>query len=210
MSNIWIILQGFGLGLSMIVPIGAQNAYVLNQGIKRQHHLTTATICSLCDIIFITLGIFGGGALLSSNATLLNTVTLGGILFLSFYGAMSVKTVLQNRYEKAELEKNASRGRRAVILGALAVTLLNPHVYLDTIVVLGSIGGQFSEDGRIAFATGTLLASLSWFYGVSIAAAKMAPVLGKPKVQRTIDAVIAMIMFSIAWKLALGLYERIV
>lgn len=96
----WLWLQGFSLGATMIIPIGAQNAYVLNQGIKRNHHLTTAAVCSVLDVVFISLGIFGGGALLSQNETLLTLVTLGGIAFLSVYGFLALRSGLQpNRGE---------------------------------------------------------------------------------------------------------------
>ncbi|MCG9684571.1 LysE/ArgO family amino acid transporter [Vibrio sp. Isolate23] len=196
--NLWVLLQGFGLGASMIIPIGVQNAYVLNQGIKRNHHLTTATICSVLDVIFISLGVFGGGALLSQNETLLTVVTLGGIAFLTFYGLLSLKSARQSDQMSESTHQVAARGRRAVILGALAVTVLNPHLYLDTVVILGSIGGQFEGQDRMAFALGTILASFVWFYTLSIGAAKLGPTLSKPKVKQGIDIAIALMMFSIA------------
>ncbi|MGY5614427.1 LysE/ArgO family amino acid transporter [Vibrio brasiliensis] len=201
--NFWLVLQGFGLGASMIIPIGAQNAYVLNQGIKRHHHLTTATICSLLDALFISLGIFGGGALLASNTALLTTVTLGGIVFLTVYGLLSLKSAFNQTADQgvsSSLVK--SSGRKAVIIGALAVTVLNPHLYLDTVVILGSIGGQFEGSDRLAFAVGTILASFVWFYSLSVGAAKLAPTLSKPKVRRAIDIGVALMMFIIAGILA--------
>ncbi|WGY45957.1 MULTISPECIES: LysE/ArgO family amino acid transporter [unclassified Vibrio] len=198
--NLWILLQGFGFGATMIIPIGAQNAFVLNQGIKRNHHLTTATLCSFLDIFFISLGIFGGGAILTQNEWLLALVTLGGILFLIFYGIQSLKSAFDQ--QQASSDKQAMlRGRRAVILGTLAVTVLNPHLYLDTIVILGSIGGQFEGSDRLSFAIGTILASFVWFYSLSIGAAKLAPTLSKPKVKKIIDLVVAAVMFLIAFTL---------
>nr|WP_212755397.1 MULTISPECIES: LysE/ArgO family amino acid transporter [Vibrio] len=192
----------------MIIPIGAQNAYVLNQGIKRNHHLTTATICSVLDMIFISLGIFGGGAILSQNEILLTSVTLGGIAFLSFYGLLSLKSAFKPESESESKGEIVARGRRTVILGALAVTVLNPHLYLDTVVILGSIGGQFEGHDRIAFALGTILASFVWFYTLSIGAAKLGPTLSKPKVKKTIDIAIAMMMFTIAYILASELIDK--
>ncbi|QUJ67013.1 amino acid transporter [Photobacterium sp. GJ3] len=203
--SLWPLLQGFGLGASMIIPIGAQNAYVLNQGIKRQHHLTTATVCSVLDMLFISLGVFGGGALLSSNETVLMAVTLGGIAFLVFYGSLSLKSAFSPASEQEPSAQVLARGRRAVIAGALAVTVLNPHLYLDTVVILGSIGGQFEGQDRIAFAVGTILASFTWFFTLSVAAAKMAPTLSKPRVKRGIDLGVALMMFVIAAHLAKGL-----
>ncbi|MFM2588789.1 LysE/ArgO family amino acid transporter [Vibrio sp. TBV020] len=199
--NFWLLLQGFGLGASMIIPIGAQNAYVLNQGIKRQHHLTTATICSILDIVFISLGIFGGGAVLAQNDTLLLWVTLGGIAFLSAYGLLSLKSAFNSQKEETEINKT-QRGKRAVILGALAVTVLNPHLYLDTVVILGSIGGQFEGQDRITFAVGTMLASLVWFFALSISAAKLGPILSQSRVKQGIDIAVALMMFVIAAVLA--------
>lgn len=200
--SFWVLLQGFGLGATMIIPIGAQNAYVLNQGIKRQHHLTTATICSILDMIFISLGIFGGGAILSQNEILLTSVTLGGIAFLSIYGMLSLKSALKPTDASESKGEVVARGRRTVILGALAVTVLNPHLYLDTVVILGSIGGQFEGNDRIAFAMGTIMASFVWFYTLSLGAAKLGPTLSKPKVKKGIDIAVAVMMFTIASVLA--------
>ncbi|EOV0052306.1 LysE/ArgO family amino acid transporter [Vibrio parahaemolyticus] len=206
--SFWVLLQGFGLGASMIIPIGAQNAYVLNQGIKRNHHLTTATICSVLDMIFISLGIFGGGAILSQNEVLLTSVTLGGIAFLSFYGLLSLKSAFKPENESESKGEVVARGRRTVILGALAVTVLNPHLYLDTVVILGSIGGQFEGHDRIAFALGTIMASFVWFYTLSMGAATLGPTLSKPKVKKGIDIAVALMMFTIAYVLASELITK--
>ncbi len=200
--SVWVLLQGFGLGASMIIPIGAQNAYVLNQGIKRNHHLTTASICSILDMLFISLGIFGGGAILSQNEVLLTSVTLGGIAFLSVYGFLSLRSALKPVDESETKGEVIARGRRTVILGALAVTVLNPHLYLDTVVILGSIGGQFEGQDRIAFALGTIMASFVWFFTLSLGAAKLGPTLSKPRVKKGIDIAVAMMMFTIAYVLA--------
>ncbi|WP_217519893.1 LysE/ArgO family amino acid transporter [Vibrio metschnikovii] len=205
--NFWILLQGFGLGATMIIPIGAQNAYVLNQGIKRHHHLTTATICSVLDVIFISLGIFGGGALLSQNESLLIAVTLGGIAFLTGYGLLALKTAFKPSQQQESSSEITARGKRTVILGALAVTVLNPHLYLDTVVILGSIGGQFEGHDRLSFALGTMIASFVWFYSLSIGAAKLGPTLSKPAVKKGIDIAIAAMMFTIAFLLANNLQQ---
>jgi len=202
--NFWILFQGFGLGASMIIPIGAQNAYILNQGIKKNHHLTAATLCSLIDALLISLGVFGGGAILSQNELLLSTVTIGGIAFLTFYGYLSLKSAFQSQTENLDIN-TITKSRRSVILSVFAVSLLNPHVYLDTVVVLGSIGGQFEGSDRLSFAIGTMTASFVWFFALSIAASKLAPTLSKPKVKASIDIGVALIMFLIAASLAKGL-----
>lgn len=205
--NYLLMLQGFGLGASMIIPIGAQNAYVLNQGINRNHHLMTATVCSLLDVLFISVGIFGGGALLAQNETLLLLVTVGGIAFLSFYGYLSFRRAFSPSTEQTSTIALSS-GKRAVLLGALAVTLLNPHLYLDTVVILGSIGGQFEGQDRIAFAIGTVFASFVWFYTLSIGAAKLAPTLSKPRVKQGIDIAVGTMMIVIALTLTEPLINR--
>ncbi|PKF51674.1 LysE/ArgO family amino acid transporter [Enterovibrio nigricans] len=197
-----ILLQGFGLGLSMIIPIGAQNAFVLNQGIRRHHHVATATICFFCDVALILLGVFGGGAMLASNKTLLSVVTLGGVAFLLTFAFQSIRRVFKRENEEFDVEKAlAQKGLLAVVLGALAVTVLNPHVYLDTVVVLGSIGGQFQSAERIAFAIGTVLASFVWFYGIALGAAKMSPILSRRRVRQVIDVLVAGMMIYVAFLL---------
>lgn len=209
MSSFFVALQGLGLSLTMIIPIGAQNAYVINQGISREHHMTTASICFLCDIILISSGIFGGGALLASYPVLLNTITLAGVAFLSMYAWQFIQSARQPA-ENDVSTPTMSRGRRAVIIGALAVTLLNPHVYLDTVVVLGAIGGQFAFDERVAFTIGALLGSCLWFYGLSAGAARLSPWLSTPSTRRLLDILMASMMLFVAIKLALGLYTRLV
>ncbi len=207
--SLWILFQGFSFGAATIIPIGAQNAYVLNQGIKRNHHLTTATLCSFLDVFYISLGIFGGGALLASNEVLLTSVTVGGIVFLCYYGLMSFKSAwAADSQDEGASSTSSNRGRKAVILGTLAVTVLNPHLYLDTIVILGSIGGQFEGNERLSFAIGTIMASFVWFYSLSLGAAKLAPVLSQPKVKRGIDAVVGSVMFIIAATLLKGLINQ--
>lgn len=194
------LLKGLILGAGMIIPIGAQNSFILNQGIKRNHHILAATICILCDVLLITIGIFGGGKLISSNELLMLFITIGGILFLLVYGGMSFRSALRNQYHKVEsVDKRPSR--KMIIVTTFAVTLLNPHVYLDTIIILGSVGGTFEGEDRVAFAVGTILASVLWFYALAIAAAKLAPWLSRSKVQQTIDIVVGLIMFAVAYSL---------
>lgn len=197
-------IQGLLLGGSMIIPIGAQNAYILNQGVKRNHHFLTATICIICDVLLISAGVFGAGSVLALNPDLLQIITWGGIVFLSTYGAMSFRSAWHYNYGKAALD-NTHKSRKMVIMATLAVTLLNPHVYLDTVVVLGSVGNQFSGDHRLAFTAGTIIASILWFYGLAFSAAKFSVWLNQPKVQRVIDIVVGGIM----WLIASSLYRNL-
>lgn len=193
------LLQGLILGAGMIIPIGAQNAHVLSHGIKRNHHFLAATICMLCDVILIALGVFGGAKLIATSPTLVTIISWGGIIFLLTYAGLSFRQVWQNNYEENQQLANELKHKPwLVIIATLSVTLLNPHVYLDTVMILGSVGGQFQGHERIAFAVGTMLASIIWFYSLAGAAAKMSPWLNQARVKRSIDMVVGVIMCAIA------------
>jgi L-lysine exporter family protein LysE/ArgO len=196
------LLQGLFIGASMIIPIGAQNSHVLNHGIKRNHHFLAATICMICDVTLISLGVFGGAKLIATSPTLVTIISWGGIIFLSAYASLSFRQAWLNNYESKQLlAENANKKPWLVIVSTLAVTLLNPHVYLDTVMILGSVGGQFQGNEKIAFAVGTMLASIIWFYSLAGAAAKMSPWLNQPKVKRAIDTTVGFIMCAIALSL---------
>jgi len=156
------LVNGFVIGAGMIIPIGAQNSFILNQGIKQNYHFYAATICVLCDIFLMSAGIFGGGALLSTNETLLMIFTWAGILFLSVYGALFFKNFIYHK-QQSSVQTIKVSSLKMVIITALAVTLLNPHAYLDTIVIMGSISSQFPDSQKLAFLIGTILASFVWF-----------------------------------------------
>ena len=196
------LFQGIFLGASMILPIGAQNSHILNHGIKKNHHFLAATICMFCDVALIALGVFGGAKLIASSPTLVTVISWGGIIFLLTYAALSFRQAWLNGYEQQQLSGTESKKRPwLVIASTLAVTLLNPHVYLDTVVILGSVGGQFQGNEKIAFAVGTMLASILWFYSLAGAAAKLSPWLSQGKVKRSIDIIVGLIMCAIALSL---------
>ncbi|KGJ89462.1 LysE/ArgO family amino acid transporter [Thalassotalea sp. ND16A] len=198
------IFKGFVIGAGLIIPIGVQNSYILSQSIKRNHHLLAATICILCDFILMSLGVFGGGALINSNSMLAELITWGGIIFLTVYGLIFFKQFyLANNDDMLKEIKPSTR--KAVIFTTLAVTLLNPHAYLDTVVIIGSISGKFADADKLAFLFGTLLASIAWFYALSLGAARMSPWLSQRKVQRGINLIVAILMWTIAWFLFAGL-----
>lgn len=155
--------QGFALGAAMILPLGPQNAFVMNQGIRRQYHLMIALLCALSDLVLISAGIFGGSALLMQSPWLLALVTWGGVAFLLWYGFGALKTAMSSNLELASAEV-MKQGRWKIIATMLAVTWLNPHVYLDTFVVLGSLGGQLAMEPKRWFALGTISASFLWFW----------------------------------------------
>lgn len=197
-----IFFQGMALGAALILPLGPQNAFVMNQGVRRHYHLMTAGLCTLSDILLICGGVFGGSALLMHSTLLLNLVTWGGVLFLLWYGWGALRIAFNGNVVLAA--SGASRQSRwRIIATLLAVTWLNPHVYLDTFVVLGSLGGQLPAEARKWFALGSASASLLWFFGLAILAAWLAPGLNTAKAQRIINLLVGLVMWAIALKLAL-------
>ncbi|QPI43679.1 arginine exporter ArgO [Pectobacterium aroidearum] len=196
-----VFLQGALLGAAMILPLGPQNAFVMNQGIRRQYHLMVALLCALSDMVLITAGIFGGSALLSQSSLLLGAVTWGGVAFLLWFGWGAMKTAFSKNIVLASAEV-MKQSRWRIIATMLAVTWLNPHVYLDTFVVLGSLGSQFAGDARSWFALGTMMASFTWFFALALLASWLAPWLNTPRVQRVINFFVGVVMWGIALQLA--------
>ena len=193
--------QGLMLGAALILPLGPQNAFVMNQGIRRQYHIMTAFLCTMSDVLLICAGVFGGSALLMQSPWLLTLVTWGGVAFLLWYGFGALKTVLGSNLELASTEA-LRQGRWRIIATMLAVTWLNPHVYLDTFVVLGSLGGQLDAEPKRWFALGTMSASFLWFFSLALLAAWLAPRLRTAKAQRVINTVVGLVMWFIAFQLA--------
>lgn len=192
----------------MILPLGPQNAFVMNQGIRRQYHLMIALLCAISDLLLICAGIFGGSALLMQSPWLLALVTWGGVAFLLWYGFGALKTAFSSNLELASAEV-MKQGRwkiivtmLEIIVTMLAVTWLNPHVYLDTFVVLGSLGGQLEMEPKRWFALGTISASFLWFFGLALLAAWLAPRLRTAKAQRIINVLVGLVMWIIALELA--------
>jgi L-lysine exporter family protein LysE/ArgO len=189
------------LGAALILPLGPQNAFVMNQGIRRQYHIMTAFLCTMSDVLLICAGVFGGSALLMQSPWLLTLVTWGGVAFLLWYGFGALKTALGSNLELASTEA-LRQGRWRIIATMLAVTWLNPHVYLDTFVVLGSLGGQLDAEPKRWFALGTMSASFLWFFSLALLAAWLAPRLRTAKAQRVINTVVGLVMWFIAFQLA--------
>lgn len=189
------------LGAALILPLGPQNAFVMNQGIRRQFHIMTAALCTLSDVLLICAGIFGGSALLMQSPWLLALVTWGGVAFLLWYGFGALKTAFGSTIELASTEA-MRQGRWRIIATMLAVTWLNPHVYLDTFVVLGSLGGQLDAEPKRWFALGTVSASFLWFFSLALLAAWLAPRLRTVQAQRVINTLVGLVMWFIAFQLA--------
>lgn len=194
--------QGLLLGAAMILPLGPQNVFVLQQGSRKQYHLMSAFLCTLSDVLLITAGVFGGSALLSQSVWLMALVTWGCVAFLLWYGWGALRAVF-TADTALTMQEQVVRSRWRVIMTLVAVTWLNPHVYLDTFVVLGSIGGQLGSDMRIWFTAGAVCASILWFFGLALLAAWFSPVLQKPVSQRIINLFVGSVMWYIAIQLAL-------
>lgn len=195
------LLQGFLTGGGLIVAIGAQNALVLRQGLMRQHVAPVVAVCALSDMLLIAVGVFGLGRLIASSPLMLELFRWGGAAFLLVYAA---KAALRAASTRAGLQAQAGSATLATVLGGtLAMTYLNPHVYLDTVVLLGTIGSQQPAEARMSFAAGAMLASAMWFSLLGFGAAAVAGPLRRPVVWRSIDAVIAVVMAALGLQLVL-------
>ncbi len=194
-----IFFQGLAVGAGLIIAIGAQNAFVLSQGIRKQNYLLVPLICSLLDIVLIIVGVAGMGTLVANNHVIKEVATWGGVAFLTWYG---VKAVI-SAYKGVDggLKTNGSVGRKKIILTTLSLTLLNPHVYLDTVVLLGSISGQHQGNGRVLFGLGASVASLIWFFTLSLGGSALAPIFKRKRSWQVLDVFVALTMFTVAIQL---------
>ncbi|MGW6880596.1 LysE/ArgO family amino acid transporter [Streptomyces goshikiensis] len=189
-------LAGFGTGLSLIVAIGAQNAFVLRQGARRHAVLAVVAICALSDALLIVLGVAGVGAVVTAWPAALTVVGIAGGTFLIGYGVLAARRVLRPAPGAALTPGGASpgSGRRAV-LTCLAMTWLNPHVYLDTVLLLGSLAAD-RGDLRWAFGAGAALASLAWFGSLGYGARLLSGLLARPSSWRVLDGLVAATMVT--------------
>ncbi len=189
-------VEGFLLGGGLIIAIGAQNAYVLRLGLRRTHVFPVATLCFLADALLIAAGAAGLGTLVASNPAFITAASLGGAVFLFGYGVVAFRRALHPGSLRAA-EDGAVRLMPALATAA-AFTFLNPHVYLDTVVLVGSISGRYPAAERTVFAGGAAVASAVWFYGLGYGASKLAPVFARPAAWRVLDAAIGAVMWGIA------------
>jgi L-lysine exporter family protein LysE/ArgO len=193
-------IQGFGTGAGLIIAIGAQNAFVLSQSIRKNHHLTICLVCAICDAVLITAGVLGTGELIASNPMLLKPAAWAGAAFLLWYGIGAFRSAVKGG--RLDDEEVTETNVRSLILLTLAITLLNPHVYLDTVVMLGSMSGQYAGEGRYAFGLGAIFSSFAWFFTLGIGGQILAPLFRKPRTWRILDTIIGVTMWAIAFSLA--------
>lgn len=189
--------SGLASGLSLIVAIGAQNAFVLRQGILRSHVLLVVAVCAVSDLVLIVLGVAGIGVLIERAPAVLDVVRWAGAAFLLLYGGLAAARALRG----AEVAQPGVRGggsRLAALGTCLSLTWLNPHVYLDTVLLLGSLAGTHGAEGRWWFAAGAGLGSVAWFAALGIGARYLAPLFQRRNAWRVLDAGIALVMVSLA------------
>ena len=192
-------IAGLLAGLSLIIAIGAQNAFVLRMGLSRSYVALIVSICALSDIALIALGIGGLGSVIRSSPTLLQVFRWVGVAYLSYFALTSLRHAM--RPGALDADGVAPVSRRSVITTTLALTFLNPHVYLDTVLLLGSIGNQYGHQ-RWIFALGASSASLVWFSSVGFGARLASRLMSRPLTWRLLDSVIGVVMLLIALKLA--------
>ncbi|GAB2637712.1 LysE/ArgO family amino acid transporter [Kribbella swartbergensis] len=194
------LLAGFATTLSLIIAIGAQNAFVLRQGLRREHVLPVVLVCSLSDALLISSGIAGLGALLTRSELALDIAKYGGAAFLYVYAAFAAKRAF--RPGSISPADHAPTALRSVLLTCLGFTYLNPHVYLDTVVLLGSLANQRGTDGRWIYGLGAVTASFTWFFSLGFFARKLTPLFARPRAWQILDSGIAVLMAGLAtWML---------
>ena len=192
-----IFLQGLLLGFGLIVAIGAQNAFVLRQGLRREHIGSVVLFCALADAVLISAGVLGMGQALGQSPLLARGLALAGAVFLAVYGWRALKRARQsNRLEAADGSTRLGRG--AVLAQAAAFTLLNPHVYLDTVLLVGSIGAQQPANLRGWFVLGAGSASFAWFSLLGFGSRRLAPLFARPRAWQVLDGLIGLTMFVLS------------
>lgn len=193
------LLAGFALGFSLIMAIGAQNAFVLRQGLRRQHVFWICLTCAGSDALLIAAGVAGFGALVSANPVLEQAARWGGAAFLLWYGARSLRSAWAGGAVLDSSGKGAGPALLPVLLTVLALTWLNPHVYLDTVVLLGSISAQYPDP--VLFGAGAALSSFAFFFLLGYGASLLAPLFARPRAWQLLDGFVGLTM----WAIALGL-----
>ena len=194
-------VAGLGTGLSLIVAIGAQNAYVLRQGVRREHVGTIVAICAVSDAVLIAAGIGGLGAVVRSMPTAVTVVAWTGAAFLVTYGVLAARRAWRQSGDQLEAFGDADRSLRTAVLTCLALTWLNPHVYLDTVLLLGTVGNGYGS-AHWYFAAGAATGSVLWFSGLGFGAGRLGRVLARPRAWRVLDGVIAVTMITLGVAMA--------
>ena len=199
-----LFFQGLALGASLIMAIGAQNAHVIRTGVRGEHVFATVAACIVIDVLLIALGMSGLGRLIESSPALLALARYGGGAFLAWYGWRCWSSSLRGGAALALAGEGAGPDLKRALVTVLALSLLNPHVWLDTVVLLGAVGSSLAGEQRGAFALGAMTASVLWFTALGLGARRFASVLGRPAVWRAIEALTGTLMLVLAWLLVRG------
>ena len=195
-----VFFTAFALAAGLIMAIGAQNAHVLRQGIAGHYVGITVILCGFFDTVLMTSGVFGFGWLLTQLPMLEDVARLGGAVFLLWYGSRCVRSAMAP-LSSVSVESRVATSLPAAIATVSAFTLLNPHVYLDTVVLVGSIGGQYEGSARTVFAVGAFTASWVWFIALGYGARLVRPYFESPRAWQVLDGFIALVMFAIVLSL---------
>lgn len=198
-----VYLSGFIVSIGLIMAIGAQNAHVLRQGLKREHVGLTVTVSALCDGALILIGVAGAGALFAANPDWMAVARYGGAAFLVWYGLRALLSAWRGSGMRLDAGQGRGLTHRQALLAAAAFSLLNPHAYLDTVVLIGSVGSQQAETLRPYFAAGAVTASIIWFATLGYGARVMAPLFARPVAWRVLDGLVALMLWAIAAALLL-------
>ena len=195
-------LTGFFLGISLIIAIGAQNAFVLRQGILSKHVFYVALFCALSDTLLIIIGITGISFFLNDFISQNSNILFGfSALWLAGYGIIRLRAVFKSN-TTLEIESSISKDLLTTLSILAVLTFVNPHVYLDTMILIGSVSQQFPGENKLAYVLGASLASFVFFFSLAFGAKLLAPIMKRPFSWRILDCLIAFIMFTIAFKLA--------
>ncbi|WP_281300279.1 MULTISPECIES: LysE family transporter [unclassified Iodidimonas] len=206
--TLWSFLEGFVISIGLVMAIGPQNAFLLRQAVHRQHPMAVALTCFLADAVLISLGALGAGAFFASHPLLRQSATAMGILFISFYAFLAFRAAarpspgLEDKTAMGKANMARPTARRAALV-ALALTLFNPHAYVDTLVLVGGLASAHAAGlDRLSFTVGAVLGSAVWFFGLAQMAGRAAPFLSSPRGLRRLDLAIGIIMTLIALALA--------
>lgn len=202
-------LHGFVVCFGLIVSIGAQNAFLLKQGLLKQHVFWIATICFVCDVLLMGVGVLGLGTLISQSPLISLILALIGALFLFTYGSRSFISAYRGTTQLLAEQNNLNTGLKKAVLITLAITLLNPHVYIDTIVIVGGIGGTLNLEQKIGFLSGALLCSFLWFFGLGYGAGMLSNYFKKRRTWQILDSITGVIMYAIAFSLLIYAFNLI-
>jgi L-lysine exporter family protein LysE/ArgO len=199
-----VFVKGFASGISIIAAIGAQNAFVLSQGVKKNSIFLIPLICIICDALFISIGVAGMGKLAQTGKNLNTVISSAGAVFLFFYGFKSLMSVFKSR--KLDIDSQQAKGIKIIITSTLGVTLLNPHFYLDTVFLMGGISSGIDQGLKPYFLMGAVSASFTWFFLLSLGASVLAPFFKNEISWKLLDTFVSFIMFYIGFSLIKNLF----